>query len=152
MGQRGPFNNSGGASMPQQALDWQGWSSFVLALTAFLGLVSSHLLNRRGKRAEIVQQDAANEIAERAMGFDEMVALNDRLNHEIERIEARADREAQAQARRCRTTLDHFMVSFITLIGQVGTEQAKRAAEKALTEVEVHIAEDHPETQQPDQP
>jgi chromosome condensin MukBEF ATPase and DNA-binding subunit MukB len=130
-----------------EKLDWQGWSSFILAITGLLGIVSTHLLNRRGKRVQAQQQEAAEDLAERAQGFDEMKELVDRLNHEIERIEARADREAQAQARRCRTSLDHFMVAFITLIGQVGSEQAKQAAEKAITEVEVHLAEDHPDDQ-----
>jgi len=126
-------------------IDFGGWSALILAVTGLLSFVTTSMLNRRGKATEERQQAAANNLAERAQGFDEMEAVVDWQVKQIERLEAKADRDAQAQARRCRTTLDHFMVSFITLIGQVGTEQAKAAAEKALTEVEVHIAEDHPD-------
>lgn len=125
-------------------LDWTGWSSFILAITGLLGIGSTHFLGKRSKRVESEQQKAANELADRAQGFDEMEALVDRLNHEIARIEARNDREAQVQARRCRSALDHFMLAFTTLQGQVVSEVAKRAAEKALMDAEVHMAEDHP--------
>ena len=127
-------------------LDWTGWSQFILALVAVGGAIGAHLLNRRGQVTQGMQQTAANELATRAQGFDEMEAVVEWQARQIEKLEAKADKDALAQARRCRTTLDHFMVSFVTLIGQVGTEEAKRNAEKALTEVEVHIAEDHPET------
>lgn len=127
-------------------LDWQGWSQFILALVAVVGGYGAHRLNKRGQVAQAMQQSAANELASRAQGFEEMEAVVEWQAKEIARLEAKGDREAQAQARRCRTTLDHFMSGFITLIGQVGSEQAKVAAERALTEAEVHLAEDHPET------
>lgn len=126
-------------------LDWTGWSQFILAIVAVGGAVGAHVLNRRGQVTQGAQQHAANELATRAQGFDEMESLVERLNHEIARLEARADREAQAQARRCRTTLDHFVLAFTTLQGQVVSEAARQAAEKAQIEVEVHLAEDHPE-------
>jgi len=125
-------------------LDWTGWSQFILALVAVGGAIGAHLLNRRGQVTQGMQQNAANELATRAQGFDEMEAVVEWQAKQIEKLEAKADRDAQAQARRCRTSLDHFMVAFITLIGQVGSEEAKRSAEKALTEAEVHLAEDHP--------
>lgn len=131
--------------MPTQ-LDWAGWSQFILALVAVGGAVGAHILNKRGQKTQARQQDAASKLAERAQGFDEMEAVVEWQAKQIEKLEAKADKDAQAQARRCRTTLDHFMVSFITLIGQVGTEEAKRSAEKALTEAEVHLAEDHPDS------
>ena len=130
-------------------LDWTGWSQFILALVAVGGAIGAHLLNRRGQVTQGMQQNAANELATRAQGFDEMEAVVDWQARQIEKLEAKADRDAQAQARRCRTSLDHFMVAFITLIGQVGSEEAKRSAEKALTEAEVHLAEDHPDAPTP---
>lgn len=126
-------------------LDWAGWSQFILALVAVGGALGAHALNKRGQRTQTEQQRAANNLAERAQGFEEMESVVEWQAKEIERLVERGDRESLAQARRCRTTLDHFMVSFITLIGQVGAEHAKQAAEKAMTEVEVHLAEDHPE-------
>ena len=130
-------------------LDWQGWSQFILALVAVVGGYGAHRLNKRGQVTQAAQQTAANDLATRAQGFDEMEALVDRLNHEIARLEAKADREAQAQARRCRTTLDHFVMAFTTLQGQVVSEAARQAAEKAHIEVEVHMAEDHPDVLPP---
>lgn len=130
-------------------LDWQGWSQFILALVAVIGGYGAHKLNKRGQVTQSAQQVAANELATRAQGFEEMEALVDRLNHEIARLEAKADREAQVQARRCRSTLDHFVLAFTTLQGQVVAEEAKRAAEKAQVEVEVHLAEDHPDPTMP---
>jgi len=129
--------------MPQ--FDLPGWSQFILAIVALGGALGAHRLNRRGQITQTQQQNAANELATRAQGFEEMEALVDRLNHEIERIESRADRDSQLQARRCRTTLDHFVMAFTTLQGQVVSEQARQAAEAAQVEVETHQAEDHPE-------
>lgn len=130
-------------------LDWQGWSQFILALVAVVGGIGAHRLNKRGQVTQTQQQTAANDLAERAQGFDEMEALVDRLNHEIARLETKADREAQVQARRCRATLDHFVLAFTTLQGQVVSEAARQAAEKAQIEVEVHLAEDHPDLPPP---
>lgn len=129
--------------MPQ--FDLPGWSQFILAMVAVAGALGAHRLNKRGQITQVAQQTAANELASRAQGFDEMEAVVEWQAKQIEKLEARADRDAQAQARRCRSSLDHFMSAFITLMGQVGTEEAKRSAEKAMTEVEVHLAEDHPE-------
>ncbi|WP_330473843.1 hypothetical protein [Terrabacter sp. C0L_2] len=133
--------------MPQ--IDLPGWSQFILALVAVAGAIGAHRLNKRGQVTQTAQQNAANELATRAQGFDEMEAVVEWQAKQIEKLEARADRESQAQARRCRSSLDHFMSAFITLIGQVGAEEAKRSAEKALTEAEVHLAEDHPEMPTP---
>ena len=130
-------------------IDLPGWSQFILALVAVIGTIGAHRLNKRGQVTQNAQQSAANELAIRAQGFEEMETVVNWQARQIERLEAKADKDAQAQARRCRTSLDHFMVAFVTLIGQVGTEEAKRNAEKALTEVEVHIAEDHPDTDMP---
>jgi TolA-binding protein len=126
-----------------------GWSQFILALVAVGGAIGAHRLNRRGQVTQTAQQKAANELATRAQGFDEMEALVDRLNHEISRMEGRADRELAAQARRCRSTLDHFVLAFTTLQGQVVSEAAKQAAEAAHIEVEQHLSEDHPHPGEP---
>ena len=125
--------------------DWGGWSQFILAVVGLLSLISAHYLNKRGQVNERQQQNAANELAERAQGFDEMEKLVERLTAEIARLENSRDREAAAQARRCRTTLDHFVLAFTTLQGQVVSEQARQAAESAHVEVEQHLAEDHPD-------
>ena len=119
-------------------IDLTGWSQFILALVAVGGGIGAHRLNRRGQETQAKQQVAANNLAQRAQGFDEMESVVEWQAKEIERLEARGEREAQAQARRCRTALDHFTISFVTLVGQVSAEQAKR-------EAEVHVAEDHPE-------
>ena len=124
-------------------IDLPAWSQFILAIVAVGGAVGAHRLNRRGQITQTAQQKAANELATRAQGFEEMEALVDRLNHEITRIEARADIESQAQARRCRSTLDHFVLAFTTLQGQVVSESAKQAAEAAHMEAEQHLSEDH---------
>lgn len=124
-------------------IDLPAWSQFILAIVAVGGAVGAHRLNRRGQITQTAQQRAANELATRAQGFEEMEALVDRLNHEITRIEARSDLESQAQARRCRSTLDHFILAFTTLQGQVVSESAKQAAEAAHVEVEQHLSEDH---------
>jgi len=128
-------------------LDLPSLSQLILAVVALGGAVGAHRLNRRGQVTQTAQQIAANELATRAQGFEEMEALVDRLNNEISRLEGRADREAMAQARRCRTTLDHFVLAFTTLQGQVVSEQARQAAEAAQVEVEQHRAEDHPNTE-----
>lgn len=130
-------------------IDLPGWSQIILALVAVSGGVGAHRLNKRGQVTQAAQQSAANELAIRAQGFDEMEAVVDWQAKQIEKLEARADRDALAQARRCRSSLDHFMAAFINLMGQVGTEEAKRTAERAMTEVEVHVAEDHPEPPDP---
>ena len=127
-------------------IDLPGWSQFILALVAVGGGIGAHRLNRRGQETQAKQQVAANNLAQRAQGFDEMESVVEWQAKEIERLEARGEREAQAQARRCRTALDHFTISFVTLVGQVSAEQAKREAERALREAEVHVAEDHPES------
>ena len=132
-------------------VDLPGWSQFILALVAVAGALGAHRLNKRGQVTQAAQQSAANELASRAQGFDEMEAVVEWQAKQIEKLEARADKDAQAQARRCRASLDHFTTAFITLMGQVGTEEAKRSAEKALTEVEVHLAEDHPPIPDPTQ-
>lgn len=127
-------------------IDLPAWSQFILAIVAVGGAVGAHRLNRRGQITQTAQQKAANELATRAQGFEEMEALVDRLNHEITRIEARADIESQAQARRCRSTLDHFILAFTTLQGQVVSESAKQAAEAAHVATEQHLVEDHPQS------
>jgi len=129
--------------------DLPAWSQFILALTALGGAYGAHRLNKRGQVTQTAQQAAANLLATRAQGFEEMEALVERLNHEITRLEAKADRDQQAQARRCRTTLDHFMLAFTTLQGQVVSEAARQAAEREHMTVEQHLAEDH---QQPGDP
>jgi TolA-binding protein len=126
--------------------DLPGWSQFILALVAVGGAIGAHRLNRRGQVTQTAQQRAANELATRAQGFEEMEALVDRLNHEITRLEAKSDREAQAQARRCRSTLEHFVLAFTTLQGQVVAEAAKQAAEAAHVATEQHLVEDHPQS------
>lgn len=123
--------------------DLPGWSQFILAIVALGGAVGAHRLNKRGQVTQTAQQKAANELATRAQGFDEMEALVERLTNEIDRLEARADREMAAQARRCRSTLDHFVLAFTTLQGQVVSEAAKQAAEAAHMEIEQHLSEDH---------
>jgi len=125
--------------------DWGGWSQFILALVGVGGLVSAHLLNKRGTQQQAVQQRAANDLAGRAQGFDEMKELVETYRAEIVRIEQGRDREQAAQARRCRSTLDHFVLAFTTLQGQVVSEAAKQAAEAAHVDVEMHLSEDHPE-------
>ena len=125
-------------------LDWGGWSQFILALVGFGGLISAHQLNKRGTKQQAVQQRAANDLAERAQGFDEMKEIVEALRGEIARIEQGRDREQAAQARRCRSTLDHFVLAFTTLQGQVVSEAAKQAAEAAHVDVEMHLSEDHP--------
>lgn len=138
--------------------DWQGWSQFILALVGVGGLVSAHILNKRGTKAQAAQQVAANQLASRAQGFDEMESIVERLTTEATRIEQARERDRaevirvrgeydkalESQARRCRTTLDHFVLAFTTLQGVVVSETAKREAEKAQVEVEQHLAEDHP--------
>lgn len=124
--------------------DLPGWSQLILAVVALGGAVGAHRLNRRGQVTQTAQQQAANTLATRAQGFDEMEALVDRLNHEIGRLEAKSERELAAQARRCRSTLDHFVLAFTTLQGQVVSESARQAAESAHVETEQHLAEDHP--------
>ena len=127
-------------------VDLPGWSQIILALVALGGAFGAHRLNKRGQETQTRQQHAAHDLAERAQGFDEMEALVERLNAEIARIESKADRDALTQAMRCRAAFDQFMASFLSLVGQVGTEEAKRNAEHALTRAERHRAEDHPET------
>lgn len=129
--------------------DLPGWSQLILAVVALGGAIGAHRLNRRGQVTQTAQQQAANDLAQRAQGFDEMEALVDRLNHEISRLEGRADRELTAQARRCRSTLDHFVLAFTTLQGQVVSEAARQAAESAHVEIEQHLAEDHPQPGDP---
>jgi hypothetical protein len=126
-------------------VDLPGWSQIILAIVALGGALGAHRLNKRGQETQSKQQLAANELATRAQGFDEMEAVVEWQAKEIERQTAAREREALSQARRCKTALDHFTVSFVTLVGQVGNEQAKRDGERALREAEVHTAEDHPE-------
>ena len=126
-------------------LDWQGWSQFILALVAVASAVGAHLLNKRGQITQTQQQNAANNLATRAQGFDEMEVIVKSLREELARVEASRDRELSAQARRCRSTLDHFVLAFTNLQGQVVSEAAKQAAEAAHLEIEQHMAEDHPE-------
>lgn len=120
-------------------------SALILALTGAASAYGAHRLNQRGKLEQAVQQTAANKLADRAQGFEEMETVVEWQAKEITRLEARAERESLAQARRCRTALDHFTQSYITLMGQVANEGAKRNAERGLMESEVHLAEDHPE-------
>ena len=126
-------------------LNWSGWSQFILALVAVGGAIGAHLLNRRGQITQDAQQRAANSLAQRAQGFDEMEAIVKALREELARVEASRDRDISSQARRCRSTLDHFVLAFTTLQGQVVAESAKQAAEAAQMEVEQHLAEDHPD-------
>jgi len=130
-------------------LDWQGWSQFILALVAVASAVGAHLLNKRGQITQTQQQSAANNLAMRAQGFDEMEAVVKSLRDELARVETSRDRELSAQARRCRSTLDHFVLAFTTLQGQVVSESAKQAAEAAHLEAEQHLAEDHPQSGDP---
>ena len=126
-------------------VDLPGWSQFILAFVALGGAVSAHLLNRRGQVTQTAQQRAANELATRAQGFDEMEVIVKSLREELARVETSRDRELSAQARRCRSTLDHFVLAFTTLQGQVVSESAKQSAEAAHMEIEQHLAEDHPD-------
>lgn len=124
--------------------DYSGLSAMILALVGVFGAITAWLLNRRGQEQQAIQQEAANDLAERAQGFTEMKAIVAELRSELLRIAESRDRELSAQARRCRATLDHFILAFTTLQGQVVAETAKRAAEAALLDVEQHQAEDHP--------
>ena len=132
-------------------IDLPGWSQLILALVGLGGLASAHYLNRRGQRTQDRQQEAANLLATRAQGFDEMEAIVKSLREELSRVEASRDREQAVQARRCRTALDHFVLAFTNLQGQVVSETARKIAEAAQVEAEQHLAEDHPGTS-PDQP
>lgn len=125
-------------------IDLPGWSQFILAAVAVAGAISAHRLNKRGQSTQEKQQDAANALAMRAQGFDEMEAIVKSLREELARVESNRDRELAAQARRCRSTLDHFILAFTNLQGQVVSESAKQAAEAASVEAEQHLAEDHP--------
>lgn len=132
-------------------LDLPGWSSLILALVAVFGAVGAHLLNKRGQRTQEQQQKAANTLAERAQSFDEMERLAEARQLEIDRVNrvrdeelARHERAEASMARRCRTTLDHFMLAFTNLQGAVVSEQVRQAAEKAHVEIEQHLSEDHP--------
>ena len=125
-------------------VDWQGWSAWILAISGLIGAVSAVFLNRRGQDQQTIQTKAANDLAERAQGFDEMKEIVGSLRAEISRIEQGRDRDQAAQARRCRSTLDHFVLAFTTLQGQVVSEAAKQAAEAAHVDVEMHLSEDHP--------
>lgn len=125
-------------------IDLPGWSQLILAGVGVGGVISAHRLNRRGQSTQERQQEAANNLAERAQGFDEMQAIVVSLREELARVEASRDRELSAQARRCRSTLDHFVLAFTNLQGQVVSESARQAAEAAQVEAEQHLAEDHP--------
>lgn len=140
-------------------MDWQGWSQFVLALVGVGGLISAHMLNKRGAKTQAAQQAAANNLASRAQGFDEMESIVERLTAEAARTEQARERERaevvrvraeydaalESLARRCRSTLDHFVLAFTSLQGVVVSEAARRESEKTQVEVEQHLAEDHPE-------
>lgn len=123
--------------------DLPGWTQLILALVAVGGAFGAHRLNRRGQIAQSAQQHAANELALRVQGFDEMEALVERLHAEIIRIEARNERDSLAQARRCRLALDHFALAFTTLQGQVVDEVARQTAQDARLRVDGHTAADH---------
>lgn len=129
--------------------DLPGWSQFILAIVALGGAVGAHRLNRRGQVTQTAQQQAANELATRAQGFDEMESIVATLRTELTRVEAARDREIAAQARRCRSSFDHFILAFTTLQGQVVSEAAKQSAEAAHVQVEQHLAEDHPQAGDP---
>ena len=126
-------------------VDLPGWSQVILALVAVVGGYGAHRLNQRGQVTQARQQQAANELAMRAQGFDEMESLVDRLRAEIARVEARSDRESIAQAARCRASLSHFVDAFTILQRQVVDETAQRVAIIAQERPERHVAEDHPE-------
>lgn len=129
--------------------DLPGWSQIILALVAALGAVGAHRLNKRGQVTQAAQQQAANILATRAQGFDEMEVIVKSLREELVRVGESRDREISAQARRCRSTLDHFMLAFTTLQGQVVSEVARQAAEREHMTVEQHLAEDHPQDGDP---
>ena len=131
-------------------LDLPGWSQFILAIVAVAGAVGAHRLNRRGQVTQEKQQMAANQLAERAQNFDQMERLAEARQEEINRVNRARDEEvirhekAEASlARRCRTTLDHFMLAFTNLQGAVVSEQVRQAAEAAHVEIEQHLTEDH---------
>ena len=126
------------------SFDLPGWSQMILAGVAVAGAVSAHRLNKKGQVTQAQQQNAANDLATRAQGFEEMETIVETLKAELERVEASRDRELAAQARRCRSSFDHFILAFTTLQGQVVSEQARMNAEQAHMEVEQHVAEDHP--------
>ena len=123
--------------------DWSGWSAFILALCGLIGAVSAVFLNRRGQTQQAIQQEAANDLTERAQGFDEMKAIVAELPAEIVRISDSRDREFASQARRCHAVLDSFVVAFTALQEQVVAETSRRAAVLALKDVADHNAEDH---------
>jgi hypothetical protein len=129
--------------------DLPGWSTFLLAAAGVIGAVSAVFLNRRGQAQQAIQQEAANDLATRAQGFDEMQVIVKELRLEIKRLSESKDQELAAQARRCHSALDHFVIAFTTLQGQVFGESAKRAGDAALAEVEQHNALDHPPEENP---
>lgn len=126
-------------------IDLPGWSQLILALCGVMGAIGAQRLNRRGQVTQARQQNAANELALRAQGFDEMEALVDRLTAELARVEARAERQAEVQARRCRIALEHYALAFTTLQSQVVSETARQLATVARLEAEAHLAGDHPD-------
>lgn len=131
--------------------DLPGWSQFILAIVAVAGAIGAHRLNRRGQVTQEKQQAAANQLAERAQNFDQMERLAEARQEEINRVNrardeerARHERDEASLARRCRTTLDHFMLAFTNLQGAVVAENVRQAAEAAHIEIEQHLTEDHP--------
>lgn len=132
--------------------DSSGWSTLLLAVAGLITAVSAIFLNRRGQNQQSIQQAAANDLARRAQGFDEMERLADARQEEVDRVNTARDRERNdydrdlaSVARRCRSSLDLLTVAFANLQGQVVSEQAKSAAVAALAEVERHKATEHPE-------
>jgi ABC-type multidrug transport system fused ATPase/permease subunit len=124
--------------------DYNGLSALILAAVGVFGAITAWLLNRRGQEQQAIQQEAANDLAERAQGFTEMKSIVAELRTELTRIAEAKERELASQARRCHSAFDHFILAFTTLQGQVVAETAKRAADAELLAIEQHNAEDHP--------
>lgn len=134
-------------------MDWDGVSTFILALVGVGGLVSGWFLNRRGQRTQEYQADAAAKLSERAQAFDEVERLNDDLREENERLrkviaetEATGERRLGAQAQRCRNRLDDMTAALAALRSVVLSEVVQASADDALEAAVDHVATDHPDT------
>lgn len=138
-------------------MDVSDVTALIIGVSGVVGTVTAYLLSKRGQRNDEKQQEAASKIQRRVTAFDELESLNDRLSKENERLrdlyseaETRGDVRLAQQARRCRAALDDAVAGLTTLQAVVLSEIATVSAGDAITRAEKHMADDHPELDEPD--
>ena len=128
-------------------------ASFILALVAVAGAITSWRLGKRGQHTAEIEQAAKRSLEERVTAFDELESLNDRLEKENARLrelateaEVAGDARLARQAHRCREQLEQMTATVALLQGVVLDELTRAAAGDSIEKAARHVAEDHPES------